>query len=139
MTEHQPIRVALWDAINEYTEACGGDTSRRTVSDRRMIAVTQVEQEVDRLIASAHSADPPWPEGSDDPLENVRAAIGLMRMRLDSGQGTLASAMCRLSLPMAEWLLAKVEAGMKPKCEWCGRLPATRNLMCAQCNEEVGV
>ncbi len=34
----------LWAAINEYAEACGGDTSDATVSDRRMDAVVAVER-----------------------------------------------------------------------------------------------
>ncbi len=34
----------LWDAINEYTTACGGDTGNATVSPRRMDAVVTVER-----------------------------------------------------------------------------------------------
>ncbi len=37
-------RVELWNAINAYAEACGGDTSARTVSTRRMSAVADVER-----------------------------------------------------------------------------------------------
>lgn len=37
-------RVVVWEAINEYVAACGGDTSDVTVSDRRMNAVAAVER-----------------------------------------------------------------------------------------------
>lgn len=36
--------VSLWEAINEYAQACGGDTSAKTLSDRRMDAVVVVER-----------------------------------------------------------------------------------------------
>lgn len=36
-------RMGLWDAINDYTAACGGDTSSKTVSGRRMDAVSRIE------------------------------------------------------------------------------------------------
>lgn len=39
-------RCAIWEAINEYTAACGGDTSNRTISDRRMNAVAAVERAI---------------------------------------------------------------------------------------------
>jgi hypothetical protein len=38
-------------------------------------------------------------------MSEIQYTIALMRGRLDSGQGTLQSAMCRLSLPMAYQLL----------------------------------
>ena len=37
---------ALWDAINEYVQACGGDTSNATVSNKRMGAVVKVNRVV---------------------------------------------------------------------------------------------
>ena len=37
------LHVDFWDAINEYVASCGGDTSERTVSDRRMHAVVGIE------------------------------------------------------------------------------------------------
>ena len=45
-----------------------------------------------------------WPECH----EEIAESIGYMRKRLESGQGALASAMCRLSLPMSEKLLRLV-------------------------------
>ena len=36
-------RVRIWDAINAYADACGGDTSAATVSDARMSAVVSIE------------------------------------------------------------------------------------------------
>lgn len=39
-----PRRVAVWDAINEYAAACGGDTGRATIGGRRMDAVVGVER-----------------------------------------------------------------------------------------------
>lgn len=36
------FQVRLWEAINEYAAACGGDTSAATISDRRMNAVAEV-------------------------------------------------------------------------------------------------
>jgi hypothetical protein len=37
-------RVALWEAINAYVRACGGDPSARTVGVARMNAVIAVER-----------------------------------------------------------------------------------------------
>ena len=37
-------RVALWEAINAYVRACGGDPSARTVGVARMNAVVAVER-----------------------------------------------------------------------------------------------
>jgi hypothetical protein len=42
MTNEQ--RVKLWDAINDYASACGGDTSSRITSGVRMNAVATVER-----------------------------------------------------------------------------------------------
>ena len=40
-------RVALWDAINEYVVACGGDPSKHVYGNtRRMDAVCRVENAV---------------------------------------------------------------------------------------------
>ncbi len=37
-------QVPIWDAINAYAESCGGDTSDKTVCDKRMNAVVAVEK-----------------------------------------------------------------------------------------------
>lgn len=42
-------RVALWDAVNAYAQACGGDTSAETVNNARMNAVVAVEQAARRV------------------------------------------------------------------------------------------
>ena len=42
-------------------------------------------------------------------MNDIEESVALMRKRLESGQGTLASAMCRLSLPMAERLTRENE------------------------------
>jgi hypothetical protein len=39
---------AVWDAINEYVTACGGDTGLATVGSRRMDAVVKVERAIAR-------------------------------------------------------------------------------------------
>lgn len=39
-------KVDLWQAINAYTESCGGDTSGRTISEARMTAVAAVSSVV---------------------------------------------------------------------------------------------
>lgn len=46
-------RTELWDAINQYTRACGGDSSSKTVSSTRMDAVVTVEKAVDAEIHRA--------------------------------------------------------------------------------------
>jgi hypothetical protein len=43
----------LWQAINEYAAACGGDTSEKTISDVRMNAVSAIERAIDLLINPA--------------------------------------------------------------------------------------
>jgi hypothetical protein len=44
-----PDRVALWDAINGYARACGGDTGEATISGARMDAVVAVESALAKL------------------------------------------------------------------------------------------
>lgn len=36
-------RLQLWNWINEYVVACGGDPSDATISNRRMEAVSRIE------------------------------------------------------------------------------------------------
>jgi hypothetical protein len=36
--------VLLWDAINEYVESCGGDTSNKSDSERRFKAVSKIHR-----------------------------------------------------------------------------------------------
>lgn len=50
-------RVKLWDLINEYASACGGDTSNRTVGVRRQKCVAEIESLV-RTIESETSESP---------------------------------------------------------------------------------
>lgn len=42
-------QIELWMAINEYTEACGGDTSKNTIGNDRMDAVVEVEKIVEKI------------------------------------------------------------------------------------------
>lgn len=39
-------QLQLWNWINEYVVACGGDPSDKTVSNRRMEAVARIDQTV---------------------------------------------------------------------------------------------
>jgi hypothetical protein len=43
-------QIPLWDAINEYTESCGGNTSGETISDKRMDCVVKVMKVIESLI-----------------------------------------------------------------------------------------
>jgi hypothetical protein len=45
----------LWEAIQEYAQSCGGDTSAMTTTDRRIEAVAAVERAVDLLINPSKS------------------------------------------------------------------------------------
>lgn len=45
----EEYKVDLWNAINKYTESCGGDTSNRTISDNRMNAVVDIERIVHKI------------------------------------------------------------------------------------------
>lgn len=60
-------------------------------------------------------------------MHDIKASIKLMRARYESGQGTLASAMCRLSLPMAESLVGHVQAHRS--------LTSALAALCSQVNE----
>ena len=40
------MQGSIWDAISEYTEACGGNTGAATVSRRRVLAVANVERAI---------------------------------------------------------------------------------------------
>lgn len=44
--------VGLWEAINRYATACGGDTGNATISGKRMDAVVAVEREIEALVAA---------------------------------------------------------------------------------------
>jgi hypothetical protein len=63
------LRTRLWDTISEYVAACGGDTSKATVSSRRMNAVAAVERElhflrtVDGAKTIAHFEEAVYGEG----------------------------------------------------------------------------
>lgn len=47
------VRTALWDAINDYTQACGGDPSSHVYGNaRRQCAVARAERAVDDEIAA---------------------------------------------------------------------------------------
>jgi hypothetical protein len=52
-----PVRGPIWEAINSYTNACGGDTGADNVSDARMDAVIAVALELDRLSAAEKFVD----------------------------------------------------------------------------------
>jgi hypothetical protein len=43
-------QVKLWEAVNKYTESCGGDTSNNSISDKRMNAVVDIERAVIEII-----------------------------------------------------------------------------------------
>jgi len=70
---------------------------------------------MDWFIHCAVRSAPPQREGVEEcedmstfNIADIIETVGLMRKRLESGQGELSSAMCRLSLPMSEALLARV-------------------------------
>ncbi len=41
--------IDLWDAINKYTESCGGDTSNKTISRKRMDAAAKIGHEIEKV------------------------------------------------------------------------------------------
>jgi hypothetical protein len=51
-------RECLWEAVNEYTASCGGDTSNTTISPRRMAAVAAVEKIFDGIRRAAQGKSP---------------------------------------------------------------------------------
>lgn len=56
MNSTSETMVRIWDSVNEYAEACGGDTSEKTVSNRRMDAVVGVTVSVDGLVRQLREA-----------------------------------------------------------------------------------
>jgi DnaJ-class molecular chaperone len=44
------FQICIWEAINEYTQACGGDTSENSISDKRMNAVAKVEKIIGNVL-----------------------------------------------------------------------------------------
>lgn len=79
------MRVALWDAINEYAEACGADTSAHVGSVRRMNAVARVERVVF-----------PYECGKVDGYRDHRALVEAARAVLDNGSEIMTVAEDRL-------------------------------------------
>lgn len=74
-------RRKLWDAINEYTESCGGDTSAKTSSrDRRMNAVVLVSKALAAFTAAQPVED-----------EYVKAAVALAEAMLDERDAEIAA------------------------------------------------
>lgn len=75
-------RVELWDAINEYASACGGDTTERTVSSRRMDAVARIERAV-RTLASHAEAEATSREDKEAARWQERIAETIRQAGLD--------------------------------------------------------
>lgn len=73
-------RVRLWDAINSYAQACGGDTSSHRTGVARQRAVVAVERAVSdieawwssalRDVADAQRSVGPRCSGCGDPAED---------------------------------------------------------------------
>jgi hypothetical protein len=51
------ISAAIWDAINEYAAACGGNTGRATIGSRRMDAVVAVERAIEQSLIERVKGD----------------------------------------------------------------------------------
>ena len=43
-------KLALWNHINEYVEACGGDISEKTISDHREKTAIKIEQSILQIL-----------------------------------------------------------------------------------------
>lgn len=69
-------QVALWEAINRYAEACGGDTSTSTVSLDRMRAVVLVERAVSEIEGRWANDMRAVTEAAEETATDVRRAIG---------------------------------------------------------------
>lgn len=59
----------LWDKVNEYVTACGGDPSAATVSEHRMRAVVAVERAVGGMMVTRESDA--WCRGVDDAVDGL--------------------------------------------------------------------
>lgn len=74
----------IWAAINEYAEACVGDTSSVTISVRRMDAVAAVERLLDaaqELLAASQELIEhvdTWDDVGLDEIAKLRAAVAKM-------------------------------------------------------------
>ena len=42
-------QIEIWKAINEYTKACGGDTTNKVLTNERMDAVVKVNSEIEKI------------------------------------------------------------------------------------------
>lgn len=42
-------KIDLWNKINEYVVICGGDTSNKTISNKRMNLVVEIEKFIKNL------------------------------------------------------------------------------------------
>jgi hypothetical protein len=54
-----------------------------------------------------------------DRLKEIEESVRFMRLRLESGQGTVASAMCRLKMSHSEWLIAEVKRLREERNKYC--------------------
>ena len=71
-------KVVLWDVVNEYVAACGGDPSNNTVSPAREVAVVKLERAVELLIGVekiVSDLTAPPPPGSTDNLPRAVAEL----------------------------------------------------------------
>jgi hypothetical protein len=50
-----PYKIELWDAINEYAESCGGDTTDKTARrPSRQKAVVVIESVIEKICFAAY-------------------------------------------------------------------------------------
>lgn len=75
-------------------------------------------------------------------MKDTRDSVRDMRTRLESGQGDRTAAMCRLSLPMAEFLLEHINKLEAPTSCWhCSVVlaPDERRPRCEDCPDECDI
>lgn len=49
-------KIIIWDAINEYATACGGNTGRKTMGAEREKAVVACEKAMEQIVYNCRSA-----------------------------------------------------------------------------------
>lgn len=95
--------LALWEAINAYVQACGGDSGIATVCDRRIEAVASIGRALDDLQSSPH-----------DLREHVRKVFAPEVAAAESVARAIAKRRCGwyVSFPFPHEVALAVRAGL---------------------------
>lgn len=111
--------LSLWDAIQEYAQACGGNTSARNTSTRRMQAVAKIERGFEALVEDSLRTRPTPRDGAlVEALDNCVANLRLYGVKVQGRRESFHLEPCLAgALEFAENALAAHRAAPQERAE----------------------